>query len=273
MATPHRESLVFDHAGTSLQSHARKCGFVNIPTTKEGDARDEEAAEHLVAAINWNVAFLHINTKPWQKLTSQLAAPFVIVRFSNEGFPPKRPEGLKALCLRCRKKISEIGEPDLNALKNVLADAGSIESIRRGVIPPSIQHMLTFEEPHRLRTFHILLQGVLACWSSDPGNSHQKDALRLLKIDSIPPLPHQKFTQLATFSAGLGLAGDAAVTAESKEALKQQIARELGCETLQAVPAIDELVSHICDADRNSQVSPEFVLCGFQAIDTFLSKS
>ena len=260
--------VLFDHVGGSnLQSLAEMHGFQRLATTATGDAKDGQAKVLLLRDSNWRIAFVHILDDPWNDLCRGAFENQVLLRLSTQGYPPVRPEGVKALCLHCTKKLEELRAEDVGALKSVLNDSPSCIGLRTGVIPHSVRHLIAFENPHRLRALHILMQGVLATWASDPGHGKSSEALACLGPVSIPPLPSRDIGKCLTTWRALGLETSVGVTSESADALRSGIARELGAKDLNNELAIKALVDSICSGNAAASLDETTVINGFKALD------
>jgi len=242
-----KASYVFDHADTKLGKFAKLSGCIEIKTTKQGDARDEEVGDFLLNETDWNIAFLHINPVPWLKLVEELKGDFVIVRFSREGHPPTPPQGANSLCLHCIKKISEITQEDITSLLAALSDDDVRKSLRVG-IPSSIQHLIPFREPHRLRSLEILLGGLLAAWSRGSDNAKtQEKANTALKLEAVPPAPPDGFTLRKSLWRHLGISSHPDEFDVSVERLKEDLGNELGVEQFATDPNLGGALRDLCE--------------------------
>ncbi len=264
---------VFDHDDPKLVQHLEDI-FSRVPTTRGGKEKDIEAADILLHTA-WRIAFVHILDDPWQNLCLNTPESRVLVRFSTEGFRPAHPEGAKALCLRCVKKIDQLKPEDIRALLHSLNDESTCNSIRNRVIPKPIRHLLLREEPHRLRALHVLMQGILASWASNSGHKLCGKARRCLRVAAIPPLPSRKIELRSTIRKGLGLSTDVHLSEDGAKALLDEIALELGVEGEEYKPPIDKLVASICKGesvaafDENDEAA---VFGGFSALDEVFKK-
>lgn len=264
--------VVFDHDQQQLQKIAVECklGFAPLLVTEVGNQKDLQAVNLLLADTKWMVALVHINPVPWNTLWRQASADQVLVRFSTEGYPPGRPESAKALCLQCTKSINVLRKEDIGALAKVLTDAESLAGLRAGLIPPSIRHLIAFESPHRIRALHIMLQGVLATWASDPVDERSAQAKSCLGDVSIPPLPSRDIDKRFTLWQALGLGTQGEMMPECARDLSDGIARELGVKDLRDELRIRGLLDLICSGDAAASPDATVVIEGFQALDRFL---
>lgn len=270
MADALPKFIIFDHDDI-LPSLA--VGAFTLATTNTGDAKDDEAKNMLLGDLNWEIAFMHINDEPWSDLCQGASESQILLRFSTQGFPPTPPQGALALCIHCIKKISELSENDILLLKEVLASEEVRKYLRAKQIPERIAHLISFEEPHRLRALHILLLGVLAVLASNSNRNRSADAKELLGNIEIPPLPNVEIDMYRTLWRGLDLDVTELplqVTPRSKKDFRDSIVRELGVSSLSG--NIDALVTDICNAKANDYIDEEVVINGFVELNKFLNK-
>lgn len=258
--------FVIDHDHGALERLAVAEGFGSV------QAADDTEAVAKALTESWILAFVHIDSIPWKKLYESIADERVVVRFSTQGFPPTPPLGRNVLALHCLKKTTDLDALDVKALAAVCSQVGAIAGFRAGLIPPSVQSLIAFEEPHRLRALHILLQGVLALWASDPGHTASQKSSSLLGVGSIPRLPIKGFAQVEFFRRGLGLQVNGVLDDKTKRTFRAGILRELGLVDFEKVPAIEGLLNHVLDSKDTDDIAPDIVVSGFEAVDRFLCK-
>lgn len=262
-----RKYIVFDHDHGLLENLAKAHDFQPTEAT-----RDEPAAAEL-ATGDWAVALVHIDPEPWRMLCESVSDERVLVRFSTQGFPPIPPQGTHVLALHCLKKTSDLEFDDIAALTTEFSHADAVSEFREGIIPQRLQQLIAFEQPHRMRALHILLQGVLAFWASNPpGSQYGKEAARLLGISSIPKLPKVNITQMSILWRGLGLEADGVVNPQSKRTFRDGVLRELGLKDFEGASDIDILINHILESREMDIIRPDLALPGFKAIDNFVCK-
>lgn len=279
MTTSLPNFVVFDHDGGKLQllSLKKQVGFSQLTVYETGNAKDKAAVERLLADSNWQMAFVHINPVPWDVLCEGASKEQVIVRFSTGGFPSTHPKGKKALCLQCTKKIDDLGNDDLKKLKDVLCDRSSCAALGGRLIPPSIRHLVAFEEPYSLRALHILMQGILSLWASDPGHEKSKAAREQLQVEKLPTMPNRAFGSRATIRQALGLKvdSDGNVPALESEVFRENIKFELGVKDFSSDAedvAIENLIDSIVVGVGTGNLETDAVLNGFMALDQFFKK-
>lgn len=261
--------VVFDHDGDTLQTVAENAGFAVVTTDMTGDAKDQDAASKLVKEYIWRIAFVHINQQPWEILANKAPESCVVLRFSTEGFPPTLPTRARALCLHCNRRIQDLEQNDVAVLSAVLNDESIRNGIRTGFIPSSIRHLIWFEEPHRLRSLHILMQGVLASLGADPGNQKSQQARECIGMSSIPVLPSQTVINKSTIRRALEIRVD---DPSSAVRFSKGVACELGVRNLCEVKEINALVESIRLGAEAESLNPDLVIEGFEALDKVLSE-
>jgi hypothetical protein len=243
------------------------------------EAKNDDEAVLKLSERAWKMAFVHIGAEQWNRLRESVLDERVIVGFSSQGFPPTLPQGKHALTLRCLKKTIDLEAIDISTLAAVCGRENAIADFRAGLIPPSVRGLLAFEEPHRLKALHILLQGVLALWASDPGHSSFKQASEVLAVVSIPKLPRSIGMHMSVLWRVLGLEvegmggeeGDQRVRDQSKEIFIKGVASELGLRNLgEAPPAIAKLINDILASRGTDTIEPDVAVVGFKEIERFL---
>ena len=272
MKTDEAKYWVFDHDFGTLRSLAEKQGFSEVLTVGAGTEIEQEASGFLIKNPNWKVAFVHILDDPWTALCNLVPDGLIVVRFSKEGFPPTPPEGVHGLCIRCLKKIHKLTPTDLKVLKEHLPPA--IEGLKNRLIPEQLAHLISFEEPHRLRALHTVLLGVLAVWASDPTEQIWRGkAQKKLGNISIPPLPSEKLDHRKALWRFLGLKGSESKLTDAGAAdFRRKVAGELGVkiENFGEKKEIAELIEDILNGNPDEIPNHETVLTGWDAIDSFL---
>lgn len=262
--------VVFDHDHSKLQKYAELSQFVRLPVTETGNAKDEQAKYLLLADSNWTIAFVHINPGPWDELCSNAPENKVLVRFSTDGYPPTPPKGSKALCIHCCLKIRDIKQPDLEVLKDVLTKENGLMD---GFIPQRIRHLISFKEPHLLQSLHILMQGVLAFWASNPDSAFSQRSRECLGITSIPPLLNGEICKRSTIWKALGLGTDVIylyprVVNNFLESLEQ----EIGGDGLVKMTKLNNLIKSICVGRAEECLDELIVIEGFKSLNELLKK-
>ncbi|MBK6744445.1 MAG: hypothetical protein IPG66_16375 [Hydrogenophilales bacterium] len=79
------------------------------------------------------MAFLHINNQPWDDVVSKAPEGCVIIRFSGEGFPPRRPIINNATGLFCNRRIDDLTPDNIDKLMAVLGDDVICENLGKAV--------------------------------------------------------------------------------------------------------------------------------------------
>jgi hypothetical protein len=264
------EVVVFDRDHGLLERLSVEAGARKIET------RDSAEAVAELLNCSWKVAFVHIKQKPWESLckeTEAISGKHALVRFSSQGFPPMPPQRRALLILHCLKKTFRLRQSDIVSLIDVLTELKSVGALRNGLIPPSVQDLIAFEQPHSLRALHILMLGVLAYWASDPEHPRRRDASNLLRLSYIPRLPQRDFTQMENLWRGLGLDITEDVDDRSKKDFRNNVSRELGIRALDQRPDVKALVNYILESKRDEHIeASQSVLDGFAAIDDFLRR-
>jgi hypothetical protein len=245
--------VVFDHDSGRLQRLALPRA-VCVVTTDSGDAKDEQAVRLLkldrVAGEtrnpnSWEVALLHVHDEPWQDLCAWLPAGRAIIRFSTQGFAPKRPYAGNGLALCCTRRIKDLTEDDLPRLVSAVTDATIAEALRKGTIPATLRDLIAFGEPHTLRRLYIVLLGVLSTWAADPADPAMAEARRALEVDDLAPPPTRELATSGGIRRALGVDGVAA-----DAAFRSALASELGEKSLDAQGPIGLLVAALFETNQ-----------------------
>jgi len=264
---------VFDHDRGDLEALAVAAGFTRILTTKERPECDAEAANILLADREWKIALVHIDDRGWESLRRKMRKDTVLIRFSTQGFPPSIPDSTSGLCIRCLKKTSSLIASDLVLLKDIPSNHRTIESLQKRLVPDQFSTLVSFEEPHRLRALHILLQGVLAIWAVDPEICKNATARNLLGGVSTPVVPDRNFCRRGYLRKCLGLEeSDSDSYRKQAGELCVTIAQELGIEELSDRPKIHQLISQVLEGPANECLDVDVVLESFPAIREFVER-
>lgn len=273
---------VFDHLtdgklGRLASSEALK--FQPIAPTQYGDQEDESAKDCLIADTQWEIAFVHIDDAPWHALCeAKNVVGRVIVRFSTEGYPPMPRQGASAICLHCVKRIDELTDEDLRALKDALTKKEVLEGFLQDHVPNGIRHLIKLVAPKNLVALHILLQGVLATWAANSGG----DSETKHRTDRARELLHLTDTALAAAPSGLderrtlwkalGLEVSGAVDAELGKTFRTVIAEESGVASLEGIKELQNLVESVLCGDADATPDSEAVFEGFTCLEKMVTR-
>jgi len=133
--------------------------------------------------------FVHVGEDDWNNICRCLPEGRFALRFSTDGYPPKRPEGRYFNCFHCLKHTKgdyRISAAEFKALSQAFSDPKVAGSLGNAILP-ALRSLIRFYEPHRLRALHFLLQACMVQWAADDPK-HGPCALELLGIVYLPPI-------------------------------------------------------------------------------------
>jgi|GEM_PF-3389009 len=263
--------VVFDHDRGTMFRFATGHSFVTIPV---GQREDELACCWLLDECHsWTIAFLHIDELQWKKLVDGAPKGKVLVRFSTSGYHPAELEKSEALCLRCLKKTTKLSSSDIGTLVAVLNDSTDI--LRKRQVPSGLADLISFREPHRLRSLETLLGAVMAAWSlGHKGADERKKAKEALCLDMTPPVPPDGFTERSSLWRHLGFSQDATKVDSYVIKMTDELSLELGVKDLLDDPKLGrpltDLLVSLSQKPYDEEVDFAVAVRSFNALRRYL---
>lgn len=273
------ERVVFDHAGGQLLSSAEAAEFTKVPVENDDDAG---AAAWLIKNNSWNLAYVHVHESVWKELVAKVSQGRILVRFSSEGFHPMPLESANPLCLRCLRKTEELRDTeeanDVGRLSEAVLKPDAFEQLGKGTaVPPELAGLISFSEPHRLRSLETLLAAILAAWASDGKDAEsRKKAKDALGLEMQPPAPPEGFTKRRSLWRHLGWEESPEGLAHGVDNLKEDLAWELGVEKLANDPGLEVPLREFADlvfaGSADEEIGVDDVVNCFTAVHNYLKK-
>jgi hypothetical protein len=272
---------VFDHDSDGpLKRLADQLGLTVIQKTVCMQANRKLAVDALLKQPA-NLYLVHLGSDDaWKYLCDKLLAipkprPSAI-RFSTSDLPATSLSFREHGWLNCSKKLGTqqgLSKEEFSILVSICANSDSRDGLmKEGLIPPEVRGLFVFAEPNTLRALHILLQGVLAAWASDPGHLKSSEARQILGVSELPYLLAERIDNCSTLRRALGLDEKASVTTDSGQRLRKRLASELGILQLDDCNDINQFLSAILNAKPNDTLNPDVAMKAFEAIEQELQK-
>ena len=131
-------------------------------------------------------AFVHVDDRAWETLQAKKPRA-LLVRFSENDTRLTAMHDLSNLRINCFRKSGDLDSDSFHRLIDVAQSQQHRNSLQAGVIPGVLRDLVRTRHPHYMRALHILLQGILASYTTTANREDAQQAMGMLKIHQ--PLP------------------------------------------------------------------------------------